>query len=191
MGCSTRVEALVHLGKHFRVVLPNTTDSDTDLEVRCTTCALRCFSVVANHLLRPQVHFVLSVSGPQVGEKLLSKCCFVHLESGTDKFSLLLEMLHKLYALVNLQCCEDNPDALTHHEILLPGDLLQKKFVDRVEQILSEMGQQVRVTWVTLGGCSLWPLIDILWPPASAEHLPTSCSVMVGVHERSSMPCRP
>lgn len=33
MGCRTRVEALVHLGKHFRVVLPNVTDTDSDLEV--------------------------------------------------------------------------------------------------------------------------------------------------------------
>lgn len=37
MGCSTRVEALMHLGKHFRVALPNTIDSDTDIEVRLDT----------------------------------------------------------------------------------------------------------------------------------------------------------
>lgn len=152
----------MHLGKHFRVVLPNITDSDTDLEVRqCdarrTPDVPQSWPIISFllHLSRPQVDYVLSPCGPQVGEKLLSKCCFVHLESGIDKFSLLLEMLHKLYALVNLQCCEDNPDALTHHEILLPGDLLQKKFVDRVEQILSEIGQQVRATWVTVRGCSV------------------------------------
>lgn len=35
-------------------------------------------------------------------------------------------MLHKLYALANSQCCDDNADALTHHEIMLPGHLLLK-----------------------------------------------------------------
>lgn len=116
-------------------------------------------AIAADHLLHSQIDCVLSLPGTQVGEKLLSKCCFVHLESGTDKFSLLLEMLHKLYALVNLQCCEDNPDALTHHEILLPGDLLQKKFVDRVEQVLSETGQQVSVPCTRAGQCGLLFLI--------------------------------
>ena len=73
----------------------------------------------------------------------MSRCCFIHLQTPKDKFWLLLEMLHKLYALVNLQCCEDIPDALSHHEILLPGELLQKKFKDRAEELLSDMTQQV------------------------------------------------
>jgi hypothetical protein len=51
---------------------------------------------------------------------------FIHLDKPSDKLALLLQMLHKLYALVNQQCCEDNPDALTHHELLLPGHLLAK-----------------------------------------------------------------
>ena len=33
-------------------------------------------------------------------------------------------MLHKLYALVDGGCCDDNADALVHHELLLPGHLL-------------------------------------------------------------------
>lgn len=42
---------------------------------------------------------------------------------------------------MNGQCCEDNPDALTHHEILLPGHLLLKFFKEKLEdclQVLSE-----------------------------------------------------
>lgn len=53
-------------------------------------------------------------------------------------------MLHKLYALVNGQCCEDNPDALTHHEILLPGHLLMKFAKDKLEECLLGFKEQVK-----------------------------------------------
>lgn len=68
---------------------------------------------------------------------------FIHLDDDTDKFLLLMEMLHKLYALVNLQCCEDSPDALTHHELLLPGQLLVKFFKEKAEEAVHELGEQV------------------------------------------------
>jgi DNA-directed RNA polymerase I subunit RPA2 len=79
----------------------------------------------------------------QVGEKVIKDFVFVHLESVESKFNLLVQMLLKLYALVNFQCCEDDPDALTHHEILLPGQLLAKFFKEKVEEGLSEFVQQV------------------------------------------------
>ena len=79
----------------------------------------------------------------QVGEKVVRNFVFVHLESTDSKFHLLMQMLHKLYALVNFQCCDDNPDALSHHEILLPGQLLAKYFKEKVEDSLSEFVQQV------------------------------------------------
>ena len=53
----------------------------------------------------------------QVGEELLRLYLFIHLKHPADKLNLLLFMLHKLYALVSGQCCEDNPDALNHHEV--------------------------------------------------------------------------
>lgn len=74
---------------------------------------------------------------------MLKNFVFVHLESADSKFNLLMQMLHKLYALVNFQCCDDNPDALSHHEILLPGQLLAKYFKEKVEDSLSEFVQQV------------------------------------------------
>jgi DNA-directed RNA polymerase I subunit RPA2 len=86
----------------------------------------------------------------QMGLRLLQSCCFVHLESDDDKFSLLMEMLHKLYALVNLQCCEDSPDALTHHEILLPGQLLLKLFKEKCEDALTAFSEQVQSTFLLL-----------------------------------------
>lgn len=79
----------------------------------------------------------------QVGEKVLKNYVFVHLQTFESKFNLLMQMLHKLYALVNFQCCDDNPDALSHHEILLPGQLLAKYFKEKVEDSLSEFVQQV------------------------------------------------
>jgi hypothetical protein len=34
---------------------------------------------------------------------------------------------------VNGDCCEDNPDALTHQEVLLPGHLLLKFIKEKLE----------------------------------------------------------
>jgi DNA-directed RNA polymerase I subunit RPA2 len=80
----------------------------------------------------------------QVGRMLLDSCIFIHLSRDEDKFLLLLEMLHKLYAVVNLQCCEGNPDTLTHHEIMLPGQLLAKFFKEKVEDVVREIAEQVQ-----------------------------------------------
>jgi DNA-directed RNA polymerase I subunit RPA2 len=90
----------------------------------------------------------------QVGRRLLRHYIFVHLAADADKFLLLLEMLHKLYALVNLLCCEDNPDAMTHHEILLPGQLLAKYFKEKVEEALGDLAEQARFRLLVCGPCS-------------------------------------
>jgi DNA-directed RNA polymerase beta subunit len=87
----------------------------------------------------------------QMGVSLLQHCFFVHVESDEEKFRVLMEMLHKLYALVNLQCCEDNPDALTHHEVLLPGQLLIKFFKEKCEDVLTAFSEQVH----SAGGCNV------------------------------------
>lgn len=54
----------------------------------------------------------------QIGETVLRNFVFVHLEQPADKLQLLLAMMHKLYAMITRQCCDDNPDALIHHEVL-------------------------------------------------------------------------
>lgn len=131
--------------------------------------------------------------------QLLEEFVFIHLEQPLDKFNLLLQMLHKLYALVgcpaacrtawridashdtrsasavvespwasvillwaawqisfdlmahmcatsqaNGKCCEDNPDANTFHEILLPGHLLCKFMKEKLEDCLARFSAQVR-----------------------------------------------
>ena len=60
-----------------------------------------------------------------VGKRLICEHIFIHLQSDEDKFNLVLLMMQKLYALVAGQCSADNPDSLMHHEILLPGILMQ------------------------------------------------------------------
>ena len=61
----------------------------------------------------------------EVGARLLSEFFFVHLVNDGDKSNLLVYMLQKLYALVTGACSPDNPDSTMHHEILLPGLLMQ------------------------------------------------------------------
>ncbi|PNW80548.1 hypothetical protein CHLRE_07g322176v5 [Chlamydomonas reinhardtii] len=80
-----------------------------------------------------------SATDYEVGEALLAEYVFIHLDPArpADKLNLLVAMLHKLYALVCGACAEDNPDALTHHEILLPGHLLLKFMKEKLEDTLS------------------------------------------------------
>ncbi|KAJ9526230.1 hypothetical protein QJQ45_009710 [Haematococcus lacustris] len=73
-----------------------------------------------------------------VAQQLLADYVFIHLDQRrpADKLALLLAMLHKLYALANGACCDDNADALTHHELLLPGHLLCKFLKEKLEDCM-------------------------------------------------------
>ncbi|KAI0320284.1 hypothetical protein OF83DRAFT_1081733 [Amylostereum chailletii] len=51
-----------------------------------------------------------------VGAWLIQKQILVHLQSPRDKFSMLLFMLRKLYAIVSKTCAVDNPDSPQHQE---------------------------------------------------------------------------
>ena len=86
---------------------------------------------------------VMETSGRQVGQQLLRECIFIHLDNPADKLALLLAMLQKLYALVAGQAAEDNPDALTHHEIMLPGQLLSKFIQDKLLEALAIFKEMV------------------------------------------------
>lgn len=90
-------------------------------------------------------------SSVEVAHHLLGEFVFIHLDQKrpADKLALLMQMLHKLYALANSVCCEDNADALTHHELLLPGHLLCKflkeKLYDSLELMLALMRKDLGV----------------------------------------------
>ena len=71
---------------------------------------------------------------------------FLHLEEPLDKLNILLAMINKLYALVGGQCSDDNPDALTHHEIMLPGQLLCKFLQDKLQEAQEIFKTQVKIT---------------------------------------------
>ena len=94
-------------------------------------------------LFRVALDFPDRKSDLEAGEHLLRNFLFIHLDSGADKLSLAYQMLLKLYALANGQCCEDNPDALTHHEVLLPGHLLLKFMKEQLETCLDLLKQQI------------------------------------------------
>lgn len=59
--------------------------------------------------------------------------------------SVLLVFVSLVHLLpqVNGQCCEDNPDALTHHELLLPGHLLLKFFKEKLDDCLAVLADTI------------------------------------------------
>ena len=88
---------------------------------------------------RPVLQVSSDVSDLNSGKKLLEKFIFVHLEDPTDKLNLLLFMFNKLMALVSGACGVDNPDALTHQEVALPGHLCTVFFKDRIMEWLLKL----------------------------------------------------
>ena len=85
----------------------------------------------------------------EVGCDLISENIFIHLDEGRDKIALAYQMISKLYALVNGQCVEDNPDALTHQEVLLPGHLLLKFMREQLETCLDSLKNQIKRDYET------------------------------------------
>ena len=71
-----------------------------------------------------------------IGKRIIRDHVFIHLATCSDKFNLLVLMLQKLYALVTGQCSQDNPDSLMHHEVLLPGILLQMFMREQLSEAL-------------------------------------------------------
>lgn len=54
---------------------------------------------------------------------MLKDYILVHLHDNSDKFSLLVFMMQKLYALVDGEIQEDRTDSAMMHEVLLPGHI--------------------------------------------------------------------
>ena len=90
-------------------------------------------------------HFRTVVDAPNfksnfsVGSTLLRRHLFVHCSDNTEKAQLLIFMISKLFALVSGACQEDNPDALAHHEVLLPGHIMANVIKDQFETFLKSM----------------------------------------------------
>ena len=98
----------------------------------------------AHHLsLVPLYGQTVGAVGLQAGEVLLREHVFIHLERPIDKLNALIAMTGKLFALVADLCGEDNADALSHHEALLPGTLLSKFVSDKLAECLDAVKRQV------------------------------------------------
>ena len=104
------------------------------LDVRTQTQAL---AYLGEHF-RLQLEADPWETNEQVGERLLAEHIFVHIpcDNKEDKFNLLVFMMQKLYALVTGHCAPDNPDSNMHHEILLPGLLIQTFVREKLREAL-------------------------------------------------------
>ena len=85
-----------------------------------------------------------STSDYDAGTELLKRVVLVHLgnvdvteEQDYDKFSFLMFMIRKLYALAAGECCADNADAVQHQETLLGGFLYGQILKERLDEFLS------------------------------------------------------
>ena len=74
---------------------------------------------------------------------LLREYVMIHLPQPADKLQALLSMTAKLFALAAGLCAEDNADALSSHEALLPGSLLSKFMADKLAECLAIFKRQV------------------------------------------------
>lgn len=102
----------------------------------------QALSYLGEHF-RAQLDANLWETNIEVGERLLSEFIFIHLNADGDKFNLMVLMLQKLYALVTGQCSPDNPDSNMHHEILLPGLLIQTFVREKLQDALYKAKEAV------------------------------------------------
>ena len=77
-----------------------------------------------------------SLSDVGAGEVIMHRYICVHLASSLDKFQCLLFMLRKLYSFVAGKCVEDNADAPSNQEILLPGHLYNIFLKEKLDEAL-------------------------------------------------------
>jgi DNA-directed RNA polymerase I subunit RPA2 len=91
------------------------------------------------------------LTNEQVGTEFLRKVVLVHLNnqanqesSDQDKFSMLIYMIRKLYALSAGECTDDNPDTVQNQEILLGGFLYAMTLKERLEEWLNNIKVEAR-----------------------------------------------
>ena len=76
-----------------------------------------------------------------VRERVIEDYILVHLDNCSDKFNLLIFMLHKLFTLVDETVAQDNLDTLQNHEVLLPGHLLTIYLKEISFKVLQELAK--------------------------------------------------
>jgi DNA-directed RNA polymerase I subunit RPA2 len=107
----------------------------------------QCLSYLGSKF-RIAMHMPEDLSDQEIGQHLLNKMLFVHLDNDKEKMNLLIFMAQKLYALVAGEITADNPDSPMHQEVLLSGFLymnyLKEKLEDYMAGIFMLINQQIR-----------------------------------------------
>jgi DNA-directed RNA polymerase I subunit RPA2 len=80
-----------------------------------------------------------SWSNTQCGASLIKRHLLVHVEKEAEKLEALFHMARKLYSFVQGRCVADNADALSSHELLLPGHLLTMFVKEKIDEGLQAM----------------------------------------------------
>ena len=99
-GVRTRAACLAHLGGHFRAALADAAGGDAAWDP------------------------LARLSDAAVGGRLVRDHLFVHLPDPADKLAAGLALVRRLLAAATGAAGEDDADAATAHEVLLPGALL-------------------------------------------------------------------
>ncbi|CAL8465829.1 g5365 [Coccomyxa elongata] len=94
-------------------------------------------------LFRGTIEAAAHLTDLQAGEMLLRVYVLIHLSQPADKLQALLSMTANLFALAAGLCPEDNADALSSHEALLPGSLLSKFMAEKLAECLTIFKRQV------------------------------------------------
>ena len=87
-------------------------------------------------LLRAYLPIDNRTSDVDAGRYLVHRFIFVHCSSNAEKVDVLFHMLRKLYTFAQGNCAADNADALSNHEILLPGHLITMIVKEKLEEML-------------------------------------------------------
>jgi DNA-directed RNA polymerase I subunit RPA2 len=95
------------------------------------------------------VHYTMP--DEHAGEEFLRRIVLPHLGNvnvteaqNHDKFQLLLFMIRKVYALAAGDCAQDNPDAVSNHEVLLSGFLYGALLKENLSEYLLRIGNAAR-----------------------------------------------
>jgi len=139
-------ECLEYIGSMFRSVL-DTSDMYTSFEIGCLLISDYLFIHLDNFSDKLQLVYQMIVKLYSLVRLHLfnfsSSCFYIFGTCLTSRQKYYL-MFAKQAMQVNGQCVEDNPDALTHQEVLLPGHLLLKFMREQLEICLQTLKSQIQ-----------------------------------------------
>ncbi|GJP30642.1 hypothetical protein CLOM_g4176 [Closterium sp. NIES-68] len=99
---------------------------------------MECLAYLGKNF-RPAMDVLESKSDAYVGQQVISEYVLVHLDKPKDKLRLLVFMLQKLWSFVDGLSQEDNQDTLMHHELYLPGHILNIFVKEKLQGYLQKI----------------------------------------------------